>query len=521
MKKRKLFISILTVFFVCFMGVAFSACGEEHTHSYTQQITTQATCTEKGIITYTCSCSNTYRIEIPATGEHSLPTEYSYNEYVHWFDCDTCGGLIETESHQKVLGECIICHATLIPNILLIERNEGESDNLKYLLEYSGESVEIDTLHILVDDLPTTAFELCAYDEVILVNIANADMPMGFDEILHEYVYDLGGSMLTVGGNRNVDGEVVANAYNREDMYGTLYQEMLPVQAIDYTPPIGVMIIIDSSGSMESSSSASGQTKLDLAKEGAKACLDALTERDYVGIMTLDDTYSEELALTPRTQEAKILAAIDSIQIGGGTVFVPALMRAGFALRALANVQKRHVILITDGLPSDPYEYYASIMEGHYETAGITYSMFLLDDQLSPSEKAPLREATEKYGGGRFYDVNVNNLAVLMYEELNVPEIKAVNYEPFVPTIANYTNVVTGIEQENMPELDGFYGTKLKGGATATLMGEYTPIYADWNYGNGKVGSFMCDLNMVWSQSFMLDATGQRLILNIVYSLIE
>ena len=50
------------------MGVAFSACGGEHAHSYTQQITTQATCTEKGVITYTCSCNDTYTEEIPALG---------------------------------------------------------------------------------------------------------------------------------------------------------------------------------------------------------------------------------------------------------------------------------------------------------------------------------------------------------------------------------------------------------------------------------------------------------------------
>ena len=90
MKKRKLFISILTVFFICFMGMAFSACGEEHAHSYTRQTTTEATCTTKGIITYTCSCNDTYTEEIPVLGhdekthEAQAPTctEIGWNEYV-------------------------------------------------------------------------------------------------------------------------------------------------------------------------------------------------------------------------------------------------------------------------------------------------------------------------------------------------------------------------------------------------------------------------------------------------------
>ena len=36
-----------------------------HTHSYTSSITTQATCTQEGIITYTCSCGDSYTVSIP------------------------------------------------------------------------------------------------------------------------------------------------------------------------------------------------------------------------------------------------------------------------------------------------------------------------------------------------------------------------------------------------------------------------------------------------------------------------
>ena len=30
-------------------------------------------------------------------------------------------------------------------------------------------------------------------------------------------------------------------------MYGSIYQEMLPVEAVDYTPPVAVVYIIDAS----------------------------------------------------------------------------------------------------------------------------------------------------------------------------------------------------------------------------------------------------------------------------------
>ena len=39
-----------------------------HSHSYTEKVTTKATCSEKGLKTFTCSCGDSYTEEIPATG---------------------------------------------------------------------------------------------------------------------------------------------------------------------------------------------------------------------------------------------------------------------------------------------------------------------------------------------------------------------------------------------------------------------------------------------------------------------
>lgn len=124
------------------------------------------------------------------------------------------------------------------------------------------------------EEIPTTVDELRQYDQVILNNISNYDlgarvensvrntnMPENFVEMLEEYVSTYGGGMFTIGGK---DGEN-ANAYNRTDMYGSLYQQMLPVQAINYTPPLGVIFIIDVSGSMQGD-------PIELAKTGSVQC---------------------------------------------------------------------------------------------------------------------------------------------------------------------------------------------------------------------------------------------------------
>ena len=54
--------------------------GYSHSHSYTGTVTTEATCTEAGIKTFTCSCGATYTEAIPAKGHH-------YNNGV----CSNCG----------------------------------------------------------------------------------------------------------------------------------------------------------------------------------------------------------------------------------------------------------------------------------------------------------------------------------------------------------------------------------------------------------------------------------------------
>jgi len=411
--------------------------------------------------------------------------------------------------------------------ILVVESNVGESEAFMQLLEET--EYEITVLCATDEHFPSTVEELFPYDEVILNNIANADMPDGFVEILHSYVNDFGGGLFTVGGNK-VDengnfiyenGVPVPNAYNREDMFGTLYQEILPVQAIDYTPPAAVMLLIDSSGSMDAIAE-NGRTKLELAKQGAKACLDVLTERDYCGIATLEEQYTVAMDLSPMTQMAKLHKAIDDITTGGGTVFGDALHGAARALQAMKNVEKRHVVLLTDGTPADTYQEYSPVIEAYVnnENAPVTFSFVVIGEDITSAGIKELQNAAS-LGSGRFYSVlDVDSLPRIMHEELTSPEIKSINFEEFQPQLCIQNDITLGIQQEMMPPLEGFYGTKLKDGAEMVLSGPWNvPIYAQWQYGKGKVGSFMCDLYGVWSSSFMRSDLAKKMLWNIIASL--
>ena len=415
--------------------------------------------------------------------------------------------------------------------VLIIESISNESAMLSSIMK---EELNATVINIAdTENMPTTLDELREYDEVILLNVSNDQLEQheGLDLALQEYVQVIGGGLFTICGNTadSTDDNWTANAYTREDMYGSIYQDMLPVEIVEYTPPVGVIIIVDASGSMLNGGKYEG-SKLNFAMDGAKACLDALTERDYVGIMTLSDSYTEELTLTPRTQRNKILSAIAGLEHDaisgnlniGGTIYSSALERASKSLASRSDLDKKHIIIVTDGEPSttDTEEYLYQARQ--IAELGITMSIYGINS--SDNAKSTMKKLLKEAGGKdeNFHNIlegQYEQIPEMMREDLNTPEIKAINYETFTPTISATGSVTNGILQENMPTLDGYYGVKKKENATAYLMGQYTPIYTQWDYGKGRVGTFACDINGTWSADFLASETGIAMLNNIIYAL--
>ena len=459
-----------------------------------------------------------------SVGSQTYEMQYSFeSEDLHEmrFSIQYAGDLIEQNNEY-----ISYYYVEEFNKVLIVERKEGESENLVEVLEEGEYETTVLNLSDPEAEIPQSGLELCIYDQVILNNIANADMPGGFIDVLHSYVNDYGGGMLTLGGKQD-DGKT-ANAYNRSDMYGTTYQAMLPIEAINYTPPVAVMIIIDASGSMGESFDG-GDSMLAWARAGASACLDALTERDYIGVMALNSSYDFILPLTRRTQDQTIRRAIASLtETGGGTIFSEAINRAGIALRGQEDVAKRHIIIVTDGAVSqnDEEEYLAAI-ENLHNTDGVTLSVVGIGVSAGSAAAQQMQTACE-LGGGRLHTVtDSEELVREMREDLNAPDIKEVNeYENgFYPVAyspsSNLFNSVTLEDNAMTVTLGGFYGGRVRDNDYLVLAGEYdVPLYALWKYGAGTVGSFMCDLTgSGWSAAFMSDVNGKQFIWNMVNSL--
>ncbi len=433
---------------------------------------------------------------------------------------------LDSDAVEENNKYCSYFDVEIFNKVLILEQKEGQSELLKGILETEIGDISYDVTVLSVGEAPSTIGELCVYDQVILNNIANSDLNEGFDALLYDYVYNIGGGLFTTGGTEiGENGDAVAHAYKRTDLANTLLQQMLPVQAIDYTPPVGVEFIIDVSGSMDSGD------KLQHAKEGAVDCLNVLSERDFVGIITLSSIYGVVLDLTPRTQDTIIKEAIGSVTSGGSTKFSVAIRRAGDALKTLKQVEKRHIVVVTDGgANSESQSTYLDAAKQYYQEDGITISVVGIE--MSASDYSAMKTLTDSTGGKIYNVEDPGHVSEVMMGDLSADEIKETDMKTFNPVINDpLHSLAAGIEKGDEESgdstrltlsatLDGFFGTRARSSADTVMVGEYNvPIYSQWKVGQGMVGSFMCDVYGEWSAAFMADKNAQRFLRNVVGNL--
>ena len=447
---------------------------------------------------------------------------------------------------------CSYVYLQVFNKILIIEKTQGMAEEFNNAVKErfnEEDKTNVDVVAVASGDVPTDLDGLRKYHQIILNNISNSDLEKiavpgktnkdAFVRLLYSYVYDYGGGLLTLGGKE--DDNETSHAYYKDDMSGTLFQDMLPVEATDYSAPLGVVVAVDISGSMESDN-----LKSQAFQAAANLVSNILSpDRDYIGIATFADTATERVPMTSAAKKREIvekIAAInESADDGGSTGFTNAIKIAGDMLqRAALNVSKKHVIIITDGAPTDEASEYLAAAAANYSN-DITLSIVIIGPH-NEGTQFKMEELTAQAGGSaegsKVYFADVSNLSELLIKDIKAPEIKNFNHEKFNPVISNMiSNVVRNLPRETDEEgnptdkmaasIGGFYGTRLKNGATKLLDGiiierktvdgkevkkEYqigVPLYAEWSFGKGKVGSFMSDVYGDWGSEFIASEAGK------------
>jgi len=238
--------------------------------------------------------------------------------------------------------------------------------------------------------------------------------------------------------------------------------------------------------------------------------------------------------MTSCKEQEKILSSLSwpnqagDSYVGGIDV---AITHACNRLRAVKQVKYRHIIVITDGAFSDDENSYIERVLNEYNSNyGITMSMMVMgakDSQIANGKDYKLEDFANPQNDyekclrsviiskGYLFCVSRDDIAYIV-QSIREDIIKFNTYTP-----SEYNPIKDGNALDFT--LDGFYGAKLKEGANLILIADYgMPLYAEWNYGKGKVGSFMCDLkgdSNSWSKNIFETEKGKQLLYYIIQSL--
>jgi len=336
--------------------------------------------------------------------------------------------------------------------------------------------------------LPSTAEELDGWDAVILSDVprtAVSDATMG---ALSSWVEQQGGGVLVAGGE-SVFGE--GKEGGPPGYRHTELERMLPVtfERKD-EPEVALVIVLDKSWSMN------GRV-MELCKAAAQAAVDALTDRQIVGILTFDDRYAWDV--TPRNvgqNRDEIRKAITAIQPGGDTLIYPALEQA-YLMLGKTKASAKHVVLLSDGR-SYPDDYQGLVKK--MVDAGMTVSSIA----VGPAADAALLSNIAKWGSGRPYVVqDASEVTQIFVKEARQAMSAFEEGEAIVPVV-KARSLLSRVDLSDVPALRGRTAMVLKETATQVLATKRDdPILAFWPFGLGRTAVFASDVKDRWATEWL------------------
>lgn len=418
-------------------------------------------------------------------------TEANRQFYTYSFEIDAPG---DTEgSNNRARGFTVVEGE---PRLLYITGDRQEQADLAALL--AGQEIRMDFHQ--TGFLPHDLADLMAWDAVFFSDVSAETITPEQQQLIKAYVQALGRGFVMLGG---------PSSFGVGGWYNSTIEEVLPVtmdfKRQQHFPATALAIVIDRSGSMMEMGG--NYSKLDLAKKAAVEAGSALTNRDYIGVITFDTAgyWVTDPKIQKLTNKSRFQAQVGSITVGGGTNIYAGLRPAVDEL-ATIPAQVKHVILLTDGM-SAPGDYDGVLRDcARY---GITLSTIAVGADADEKFLNRLAEV----GQGRFYSLrDARNLPRVLTKETFLAATRSVIEEPFTPNPGEPSPITDGFPWAASRPLLGYNATTKKDLASVTMFTpQGDPLFAHWNFGLGKSMAFTSDARRRWAAPWMGWGPGQAL----------
>ena len=394
------------------------------------------------------------------------------------------GDRFETNNHLRAR---VIVQAR--PHVLYVE---GAANQSQYLARALVDDFEIDVRPEA--GLPRTLAGLRAYQAIVLSDVPRvsaAGVPLLTDGDMHnlEAYVRKGGGLLVLGGENSLG----SGGYQDSYLDKVVLPVRMDVESTVQAPTIALMLCIDRSGSMAG-------TKMELAKEAARATAEAMAPEDRIGVIAFDSEARTAVRLQRAGNRYKIATDISRLTPSGGTHIYPALDQAYQALLA-AQAKLKHVILLTDG--QAPRAGIDALVR-QMRRSGMTVSTVGVGSDVDRS----LLETIADRGGGRSYFTDrpetlprifVRETHLIAGDSVIEKKVRARR----VPGIGRI-DLLRGVAIESAPALTGFLPTRKKPGAEEILAtSTQQPLLVRWRLGLGKVSVWTSDLKNRWAGAWL------------------